>query len=188
MSDRNAAALSPELIARAAAGDELAFEQLFKIMHPQLVAFGTRYVRDRARAEELVQDLFFDLWNSRGSWTIRTSLRSYLFGALRNRAFNLQRRDAVEQDWSRDEAQPAVRALHQAPARADDLFEAAEQRTALADAFAKLPERCQLAMHLRWRDELSYAEIADALGISIKGVENQLGRGLKAIRAQLVGA
>jgi RNA polymerase sigma-70 factor (ECF subfamily) len=40
-------------------------------------------------------------------------------------------------------------------------------------------------MHLRWREGLSYAEIADVLGIGVKGVENQLARGLKALRARL---
>jgi DNA-directed RNA polymerase specialized sigma24 family protein len=42
------------------------------------------------------------------------------------------------------------------------------------------------AMQLRWRDELSYIEIAEVLGISVKGVENQLGRGLKALRDKLL--
>ena len=64
-------------------------------------------------------------------------------------------------------------------------LDAAELASRVAEAFADLPERCRLAMHLRWRDGLSYAEIASVLGIGTKGVENQLARGLKALRARL---
>ena len=49
-------------------------------------------------------------------------------------------------------------------------------------ALEALPEHCRLVMHLRWREQLHHAEIATVMGISIKGVENQLAPGLAAIR------
>jgi RNA polymerase sigma-19 factor, ECF subfamily len=52
-------------------------------------------------------------------------------------------------------------------------------------ALESLPERCRLVMHLRWRDQLRHAEIASVMGISVKGVEMQLARGLRALRALL---
>lgn len=176
--------LPAELLDRIRAGDMAAFEGLFHAMHGPLVAFAVRYVGDGGRAEELVQDLFFDLWRSRTEWQVRGSLRSYLFGAVRNRALNVRRRDAVESDWAADEAQESVRALHAAPAPIDAVYESAELIDQVRTAIAALPERCALTMQLRWHEGLSYGEIADILGISVKGVENQLARGLKALRAR----
>jgi RNA polymerase sigma-70 factor, ECF subfamily len=176
--------LPPDCVQRIRQGDLGSFEQLYRAMHAPLVSFATRYVGDGGRAEELVQDLFFDLWRSREEWIVRGSIKSYLYGALRNRSLNIRRRDAVESDWAADEAHEPVRALHGAPPRADGVLEAEELHARLRDAIAGLPERCALVMQMRWHGGLSYAEIAAVLEISVKGVENQLARGLKTLRAQ----
>lgn len=174
-----------DCVLRIRSGDLDAFEGLFRAMHAPLLAFGARYTGDAARAEELVQDLFFDLWRGRTTLAISGSVAAYLYGAMRNRALNLRRRDAVEQGWADDEAHESVRALHAAPPTADHLLSAKDLRQRLADAMARLPERCGVIMQMRWHGGLSYAEIAETLGISTKGVENQLSRGLKALRVEL---
>ncbi len=173
-------------LARIRAGDVVAFEALFHSTHPALVAFATRYLDSRDRAEELVQDLFLDLWRTRSSWDVRGSLRSYLFGALRNRALNARRRAAIERGWTDDESHDAVDHLHSTPVRVDDRMIAEEQRATVDAAFSQLPERCRLAMHLRWREGMQYAEIAEVLGITAKSVENHLARGLKTLRARVL--
>jgi RNA polymerase sigma-70 factor (ECF subfamily) len=177
------------LVSRARAGDEAAFEAIFRRHYAPLCAFATRYVDDRALAEELVQDLFTQLWVDRARWEVRGTLASYLFAAARNRALNHRKRRALERDWADGESGAArddVAELRWRAASAEDAhtqLESAEQRHHLDRAMASLPERCRLVMHLRWRDQLSYAEIAEVMGISVKGVENQLARGLKALRA-----
>jgi RNA polymerase sigma-70 factor, ECF subfamily len=175
-----------DVVARVRGGDERAFEGLFRQHYDGLCGFVIRYVRERALAEELVQDLFAALWERRERWEVRGgsgSVRAYLFAAARNRALNLRARRIVERDWESDEAD--VRELHHAPPRADEALEAAELHARLDAAIESLPERCRLVMQLRWREQLSYAEIAEVMGISTKGVENQLARGLKALRDRL---
>lgn len=177
--------LPPDCVARVRAGNVQAFELLYRAMHRPLCLFAIRYVGDTGRAEELVQELFLDLWTDRASWTVRSSVRAYLFTALRNRALNVCRRDDVESDWGEDEAHADVRALHPSPTQPDEQLETIELQARLSQALAALPKRCALVMHLRWRDGLSYAEIAQVLGISTKGVENQLARGLRALQQRL---
>jgi DNA-directed RNA polymerase specialized sigma24 family protein len=92
-------------------------------MHAALLAFGTRYVGDAARAEELVQDVFFTLWERRAEWIVTGTVPAYLFSAVRSRALNVRRRDAVEQRWADDEAYEHARALHPDPPRADHPFD-----------------------------------------------------------------
>ena len=177
---------SSEILDRLRFGDESAFEELFREHYEGLVAFATRYAGTAAAAEELVQDLFADLWEKRGRWEIRTSLRAYLYSAVRNRALNVRRRAIVERDWADDEAHTDRPALQWSPPRADDAIVAGESAAELQRALESLPVRCRLTMQLRWFDQLSYAEIAETLGISVKGVENQLSRGLKALRDRLL--
>lgn len=174
------------IVAGLRRGDDTVLEALFRALHEPLVAFAVRYLDDRARAEEQVQELFLTLWRDRERLAISGSVRSYLFAALRNRMLNVRRRDRVEREWAHDESQDAVRVLHRAPVTPLGELETQELHATVAAAFEQLPERCRLAMHLRWREGMSYAEIAEVLGIGVKGVENQLARGLKALRDRLV--
>ncbi|MGV3709909.1 MAG: RNA polymerase sigma-70 factor [Gemmatimonas sp.] len=181
--------LSPQqldaIALRVRDGDAHAFEQLFRATHPALVQFATRYAGDHARAEELVQDVFFSIWQAGTQWTPQGSVRAYLFRAVRNRALNLVRRDAIEKDWETH----IGHADEHAPATDSIVAELAHEElvTRAHIAIDSLPERCRLVMHLRWREQMSYAEIAEVMGIGVKGVENQLARGLRAVRGKLLG-
>lgn len=174
-----------DLVARVRVGDERALELVFRAHYAALCDFAARYVREPALAEELVQDLFADLWARRAGWQVSGSLRAYLYSAVRNRALNLRKRQAVERDWERDETDSGPIAQYRSPERPDDALERRDTRARLHAALESLPERCRLVMHLRWRDQLRHAEIASIMGISVKGVEMQLSRGLRALRALL---
>ena len=172
-------------VPRIRAGDSAAFEQVFRALHQPLVRFASRYSGDDARAEELVQDVFFAIWQGRAEWDPRGSVRAYFFGAVRNRALNLRRRDALEDDWAAEEIRNEEASTGGMPASADADADQAELLARANTVLDSLPERCRLAMHLRWREGLSYAEIAETLGIGVKGVENQLARGLRAVRTRM---
>jgi RNA polymerase sigma-70 factor, ECF subfamily len=180
------AALPDDCVARIRSGDIDAFEAVYRAMHAPLVAFGARYTGDTARAEELVQDLFFEIWSRRATWEVRGSVRAYLYAALRNRALNLRRRDGVEQDWAEAAPHEPLHELHAPASGISDDIDAEAQLAELRQALVRLPERCQLIMQMRWMGGLSYAEIASALDITVKGVEIQLSRGLKALRRALI--
>ena len=165
--------------------DQPEFETIFRTHYAAMCDFALRYVREPALAEELVQDLFADLWARRGEWNLTGSLRAYLFTSVRNRALNLRRRQAMERDWERDEIANDSAPFQRAPERADVALEREDLRARVSAAVESLPERCRLVMHLRWREQLRHAEIASIMGISVKGVEMQLSRGLRALRAML---
>jgi len=168
------------IVARIRKGDAAAFEGVFRAHYAALCAFAMRYLSERALAEEIVQQLFSDLW-TRAHWKIHGSLRAYLFAAVRNRALNLRKRQRFERGLDED----ADETLTDDMPTADAQIEAEEASVRLSAALDRLPERCRLVMQLRWARRLSYAEIAEIMGISIKGVENQLSRGLKALRDYL---
>jgi RNA polymerase sigma-70 factor (ECF subfamily) len=181
-----AAVLPPDIAARIRAGDAKAFELAFRTYYQPLCSFAARFVRDSAAAEDLVQDVFGAIWTERATMEIKTGVRAYLYASVRNRALNLRKHEGVADDWDRDESSDDVRELHPRPMQPDALLDRKLLEAQLEAAFNALPERAATALRLRWRDELSYAEIAEAMAISVKGVEKLLSRGLRALRMALL--
>jgi RNA polymerase sigma-70 factor (ECF subfamily) len=175
------------LVQRIRAGDEAAFEALFRSTYDALYASVYRIVQSAAVAEELVQDLFVAVWADRARWDPGDTIdrvRAYLFIAARRRALNAVRREAVERRWvEQAELAPSERAVESA----EVIVERAERVRAVREAVARLPERGRAVLLLQWRRGLTYPEIAECLGISVKTVEVHVSRALKALRRSLAG-
>jgi RNA polymerase sigma-19 factor, ECF subfamily len=167
-------------LAGLAAGDVHAFESVFREYHAPLCAFADRIVAAPDVAEEIVQDVFASLWRMRSSLRIRTSLRAYLYTAVRNRSLNHTQRSSTEAPLD-----AAVTTRLSAGPGPDALTQAAETAELVASAIASLPPRCREVITLRWVHGLSHSEIAETMGISIKAVENQVTRGLRTLRGLL---
>jgi RNA polymerase sigma-70 factor, ECF subfamily len=170
-----------ELVSAVNAGDLGTFERLFREQYAPLCRFAARIIRDPAQAEDIVQTVFATLWAERHGWAVTHSARAYLFVAVRNAALNHARRLGVRREWEERATSHGADDVA-SPDRPDELLERDETTARIRDALAALPERCRMVMELRWREQLSYAEIAEVMGISVKGVENQLSRGLQRLR------
>jgi RNA polymerase sigma-70 factor (ECF subfamily) len=176
------------LVARIRAGDAEAFRAIFLAYSDELVAYGERLVGSNAIAEEIVHDVLLGVWQGRASWVVRDSVRSYLFGAVRNRGIHYLKHERVEWRWrERVVAEARTSPLSSsAPAPGEHLRSQALD-AALGKAIAGLPDRCREVFTLRWQRGLSYAEIADVKGISVRTVENHLARALHLLRDKLTG-
>lgn len=173
------------LVARVREGDERAFAEIFAAYYARLVAFARASLQTRDVAEEMVQDVFVQIWARRETLTVERSLTAYLFRAVRNRISNERRalrletahRDRIVRNLGGGEAAAA--------GCADDRLGEAELEQALAEALARLPERPRQVFLLNRRENLSYAEVADVLGIAVKTVEMHMARALAALRESL---
>ena len=170
---------------RVRQGDHAAFEEVFRAYYPELCAFAYRYLRSPALAEEAVHDVFARIWQARSELHVRDSVKAYLYAAVRHRALSLLRRRALEQDWyasaSREQIAFPAHSWNEGPGRVER-----EQLLAMVEgALADLPPRCRMATVLRWQREMSYAEIAETMQISVKTVEAHLLRAMKVLRAHL---
>jgi len=163
-------------------GDGVAFERLFRTYYSQLCDFAYRHVCSRDVAQELVHDVFAKLWEDWHALEIRDSVKAYLYAVLRNHAISHLRRHAVEQrgmerllseDGAPDQPLPMDVARQ---------LEASELADAIKRLISGLPDRCQVALLLRWQRQLSYAEVADVMGLSVKTVAIYIARGLEALR------
>jgi RNA polymerase sigma-70 factor (ECF subfamily) len=167
-------------------GDEDAFQSLFELHYGSLCDFVQSYVRSSETAEELVQTVFLRIWVDRATWEPATGVRAYLFAACRNQALGALKHERVVALAAARAASEDVSLGSGAPRLGpDEELQAAELTRALQEAVRALPERRRWVVILRWQHQMSYAEIADALGISVKTVEVQIGRALAAFRTRL---
>jgi len=164
--------------ARIRAGDTAAFERAFRTYHPALCKFACRYVHSRDVAQELVHDVFATLWEERARLRVG-KLKSYLYAAVRNSAISHLRHERVERRW-REQAPTTAAPLDEN--EGERRLETAELEAAVERVLDLVPERCRLALTLRWQRQMSYAQVAAAMGISVKTVEIYVGRGLAALR------
>jgi len=161
------------------AGNQQAFDAIFRTYYPRLVAVADSMLHERPAAEDVAQDVMVELWRRRESLLLESSLRAYLFRAVRNRALNQIRHLRVAPRTDIE----TVTDLAIPPADRDALE--GEMVVALRNAVAGLPERCREVFQLSRVQGLKYAEIATALGISVKTVEAQMGKAIRILRARL---
>jgi RNA polymerase sigma-70 factor (family 1) len=163
--------------------DPAAFiEQLFKTFYAPLGAVVYRVVPDRDVVEDILQDVFMRLWQGIEALPVIDSYRAYLNRMALNAALRHQQRAQRQVAW--DDA-PA----DTAPVAPDALegLHAAEAADAVAAALQQLPPQCRIVFELSRYEEMSYQQIAEALEISPKTVENQMGKALRIMRRELAG-
>ena len=137
-------------------------------------------------AEEVIQDVYLWLWEHRETLEVHGTIRSYLYGAVRNRALALLRHDRLEEQCATEFlAEGASPGEGEEVVPPDVALERAELAAALTRALETLSPRVRQVALLRWRDKLSRAEIATALGVAVPTVNNQLTAAARALRALL---
>ncbi|HTE32431.1 MAG TPA: RNA polymerase sigma-70 factor [Chryseolinea sp.] len=170
-----------QLIEMLKAGNVTAFEMLFRTYYQPLCNYAYTFVQDRDEAEEIVQATFLNVWEKRDNLAIHTAVKPYLYAMVRNACLNVIKHEKIKQQHVAMELAVAERSV-ESVART---VVASELETKIYQAMDKLPEQCRLVFKLSRFEELKYAEIATQLNISIKTVENQMGKALRIMRDQL---
>lgn len=163
------------------AGQITAFEMLFRTFYQPLCNYAYSFLQDRDEAEEIVQSIFMNVWEKRSKLEIRTAVKPYLYAMVRNACLNVIKHEKIKQQHVAMELNVAERSVESV----SRTINASELETKISNAMDRLPEQCRLVFKLSRFEELKYAEIASQLNISVKTVENQMGKALKIMREQL---
>jgi RNA polymerase sigma-70 factor (ECF subfamily) len=162
-------------------GDESALDKLFRTHYSYLCQTVYRVLPDRVLAEDLVQEVFYDLWRKREKLNVQQSWRAYLRRSAINRTLNYIR----DQKMIVDDETALPFDMSSEDADAGKLMEVDELKADITQAINALPERCRLVFSLSRFELLSNKEIAQHLDVSIKTVENQMTKALKLLRNRL---
>lgn len=163
-------------------GDHQAFEKLFKCYYLPLTRFSWRYVKSKAVAEELVQEIFSEIWEDRRELNIVESVRSYLYKAVKHRSLNYLKHQRIEFKYDRrwiEEKETVATIDFTDQERIEQIKEAIQK------AVEELPPRSKMTYKLHRYDGLTYREIAEVMDVSVKTVESQMTRTLKILRERL---
>jgi len=162
-------------------GDLKEFERLFRELYSPLCFYANKYLQDKDKAEEIVQDIFYGIWKKRAKLSIKVSFKSYLYKAVHNNCLQLIQHHAVE-DKYKQYVKNEVSHFQSDPVKEMELQEMNEVVEQTLDS---LPERCKEIFSLSRFEGLKYREIAEKLKISTKTVEANMGKALQAFRKNL---
>jgi len=156
-----------------------AFEIIFRQYYEGLCRYAALWIRDPDDCEEIVQNVFVRLWEKREQLSIDSSLKAYLYKSVYHAALNMIRHNQVKATYAHMKEQQEQHSELQSA----QSLKALEQR--IEKALETLPEQCRLIFSMSRFQELKYREIAEVLNISVKTVENQMGKALRLMRHNL---
>ena len=170
------------LILRLIGGDEDAFCELYATYKNRLIYFAMRFLKSREYAEDVFQDAFTVVWQSRRFINPDASFSSYLYTIMRNRILN-QLRNAANEEKLKESI------LSQALDYTEDTKREVmlnDVKSLISHALQQLTPRQREIFEMSREAQLSHKEIADKLGISVNTVQEHISISLKLIRTYLI--
>lgn len=164
------------------AGDETVFEKLFKQYFKVLQNYAFTILNDLDIAEEMVQNVFLKVWEKREKLPSDISIKAYLYKSVYHESLNWLRHEKVKSSYQKH----TLYIMKDEVNNATDQLKLKQLQNHLKEALNELPQQCRTIFQMSRFEELRYREIANELGISVKTVENQMGKALKLMRTKLI--
>jgi len=170
-----------ELMREIKADNMFAFDVLYKKYSKRLYKFGYSILKSKEEAENLIQDVFLNLWENRQKVEKNSSIQYYLFSIAYNSAISVIRKKTREANFIE-----FLRSLPEITEEAVNVeLEYNELTNKLDEIIKALPQRQKEVYLLHRVEGLKYSEIAERLKISVNTIENHMSRALKTIREKL---
>lgn len=174
-----------QLISRISRGDASAFEKLFDQYWEFLHNVAYNRLESADVADDLVQDVFADLWNNRQSLEIHTSVRSYLYQAIKHKVYNHIRHKSVRNK------EKYIRRIHDeyymtsSSLNTEETVQCNELSGLLDEEVEQLSGKTRTIFQLSRKHHYTHQEIAEELDCSKKTVEYHIGKVLSILRMNL---
>lgn len=154
-----------------------AFETIFREQYSSLANYAYSVLRNKEDAEDVVQEVFIRIWQNNPAVLKDPKVKFYLLTAIKNGCISHLRKQATKKTVSYEEIHPATVADTTATNDKKEVTAAV-----INEALSLLPPQCLVVFKLSRFGKLTYQEIAEELNISVKTVENQVGKALKIMR------
>lgn len=158
--------------------DQLAYRELFILLHARLKQFAYSILKSKEEAEELVSDVFIRIWEKRDKLTSIEAPLLYFYTSARNLAINRLKKQKRLASLSYEDWLVQMDSIYFDP---EKLMLTEEMMRQIKKAVNELPPRCRLIFKLTKEDGLKYREVAELLNLSIKTVEAQMAIALRRL-------
>jgi len=160
--------------------DEKSIKKLYEQHYSYLCACVYKLIKDATTAEDIVQEVFMEIWKKKDRLKVNISIKAYLRRAAINKTLNhIRSKKVIFEDEDK------MVELGSKEHSTQSLLEGEELGIKIQLAIDGLPEKCRMVFALSRFEELSYKEIAAKLEISVKTVENQISKALKHLKKEL---
>jgi RNA polymerase sigma-70 factor (family 1) len=155
------------------------FESLFQEHYSGLTRYAFTFLKNGDEAEDMVQQIFVNFWEKNQWQQAHTSVKSLLYTAVHNGCLNKIKQEQVRLRYANAQLAKPDFNTH------EEAWHLKEVEEEIKKGLETLPEQCKRIFELSRFQEMKYQEIADELNLSIKTVENQMGKALKLMRTHL---
>ena len=166
-------------------GDKKAYEAVYDEFFGVLYHLCLNYLHDDKVSEELVQDTFMKLWEIRETLNDQINIRNFLYTITKNNCLNYLRNQKISLKHQENMKYLEMQFNYEALEKLGNYLQFEELRNKIDEAISKLPAEVIETFKLSRFEELSYREIADQQGISIKTVEARISKALRILRVEL---
>ena len=160
--------------------NEDSFEMLFRNYFTYMCSFAHKFIPDMDIVKDIVHEVFTNLWEKREDIDLSKPVKSYLFTAVNNKCLNY-----IRDHKKFNSFEEVSEVFSNRYANENNAAIEGELKEKIKQTLDALPEKCREVFELSRFEGLKYQEIADRLGISVKTVENQMGKALKVFRESL---
>ncbi|MDP3915449.1 MAG: RNA polymerase sigma-70 factor [Bacteroidota bacterium] len=166
-------------------GDKKAYEAVYNEFFGVLYHLCLNYLHDEKVAEEMVQDTFMKLWEIRETLNDQINIRNFLYTITKNNCLNHLRNQKISLKHQENMKYLEMQFNYEALEKLGNYLQFEELRNKIDEAISKLPAEVIETFKLSRFEELSYREIAEQQGISIKTVEARISKALRILRVEL---
>ena len=167
-------------------GKKKAFKKVFAIYYPRLEKYASYFIANLQEAEDIVQDVFVQVWENRYSIKTDSNFDSWLFTLVRNRCLNFLKKQMIEKKYI-EKIHVNSEELYNISFGLNEDFLSMEKLLYedLEKIIEEMPERCQTAFCMKWKEGKKIREIAEIMGISTTMVDKHLAKGMEIVREKM---
>ena len=170
--------IDQQLMQQIKAGDNSAYDTLFRKYYSYLCMVVMRMTHSKEQSEDIVQEVFLEVWRKKEQLDIKSAVKSYLHRSVVNKTLNKIRDKKLEFDQDEEK----LNSLPNMQSTPLQKIQGEELQSVIKTAFESLPEKCRVVFSMVKYEAMSYKETAEKLEISVKTVENQMSKALRIMR------
>ncbi|MBW8243660.1 RNA polymerase sigma-70 factor [Muricauda oceani] len=154
--------------------DKATYKKVFNLFYRELVVYAHNFLYNLQASEDLVQDVFIQLWENSHELNIHTSIKSYLYASVRNKCYNRLRDIKIEDDLNLIDLNANLTSDYEMEGHEPQEKQKVYQQ--VMDVVEEFPDNMKRIFQLKFFEDYKYADIAEEMGISINSVKTQLKR------------